>query len=81
MHFGGHLEKFWGQNPRNSKKQRGHGKPIKGLKSTLPTSLKALEGLTPREWYCLSGLRSLCVLGNSLFSVIRQICIEVFTRQ
>ena len=27
MNFGGHLEKFRGQNPRNSKKQVGHGKP------------------------------------------------------
>ena len=27
MNFGGHLEKFGGQNPQNSKKQDGHGKP------------------------------------------------------
>ena len=27
MNFGGHLEKFGGQNPKNSKKQGGHGKP------------------------------------------------------
>ena len=26
MGEGGHLEKFTGQNPRNSKKQEGHGK-------------------------------------------------------
>ena len=32
MEFWGHLEKFGGQNPGNSKKQGGHGKPceIKG---------------------------------------------------
>ena len=27
MNFGGHLEKFGGQNPQNSKTQGGHGKP------------------------------------------------------
>ena len=27
MNFGGHFEKFGGQNPRNSKKEGGHGKP------------------------------------------------------
>ena len=27
INFGGHLEKFGGQNPHNSKKQGGHGKP------------------------------------------------------
>ena len=27
MNFGGHLEKSGGQNPQNSKKQGGHGKP------------------------------------------------------
>ena len=26
MNFGGHLEKFGGQNPQNSKTQGGHGK-------------------------------------------------------
>ena len=27
MNFGGYLEKFGGQNPRNLKKEGGHGKP------------------------------------------------------
>ena len=27
MNFWGHVEKFGGQNPQNSKRQGGHGKP------------------------------------------------------
>ena len=34
MNFEGHLEKFGGQNLRNSKKQGGHGKPCKNNNKT-----------------------------------------------
>ena len=52
--FGGHLEKFGGRNPQNSKKRGGHGKLALGkIKNIFRFYIVSFSSLSV-QWFCLN---------------------------